>query len=800
NAQLMVWNVSDINNIQNMQTDKVGSTTSIKSYGDKVDEYIAFTPADAMEPEFNNYVANQNLHGLAAANVFIVAYDSFVSAARELAKFHAEKEGFTANIVTPKQIYNEFSSGTQDISAIRDFIRYFYENATSDAEKPKYLILFGDASYDFKDRIIGNTNLVPSYQSNNSIDPTGSYVSDDYYGLLDPAEGDWEGTAPQLLDIAIGRLPVQTTKQAYQMIAKTKAYYDSRSLGDWRNNILFVADDQDSNLHLEQTEEIANSVNDNYPLFNLKKIYFDAFVQVTGPGGAAYPDVSARLNETIESGILVVNYMGHGGELGWAHERVLDNSMINSWTNLYKLPLFVTATCEFSRFDDPERTSAGEHVYLNPQGGAIAMLTTTRVVYAGANAALLKRLYTDNIFSPIDDRYRTLGEIIMTTKNKYGLTTNTRNFTLLGDPVVRLDYPKYRVQTTGINGAVVDSNLKDTFQALSKMVITGIVTDVHGNKLTDFNGVVYPTVFDKVDTLRTLANDPDSKKAKFGLRKNILYKGKATVTNGDFKFEFVVPKDISYKLGYGKISYYADNGSDDANGDYFNFVIGGTADDIVSDNTGPDAALYINDLNFSFGGISNEDPLILGVVSDDNGINTVGTGIGHELTLVLDNGEPIVVNDYYEAALDDYRRGTISYPVKNLSEGRHSVSLKVWDVANNSATAYTEFVVANSAKLALDHVLNYPNPFTSSTTFWINHNRPGDMLDVTIQIFSIGGKLVKTLNSSQISNGSTINTITWDGTDDYGQNIGKGVYVYRVSVKTSDGLKADAIEKLVLLK
>lgn len=799
NNSLLIWNVSDINSVKSIPFEFAGNQVSYKTYAKAADEFIIFNPGNAFSPNYINKVENQNLHGLPFADVLIIAYDSFVNQARELAAFHNEREGFRVNIATPEQIYNEFSGGTQDISALRDFVRYFYETASNENDKPKYLIMFGDASYDFKDRIIDNTNLVPSYQSENSTDPTNSYVSDDFFGLLDSTEGAWEGNRVQLLDIAIGRLPVKTSTEAKAIVKKIKAYHDARSLGDWRNNILFIADDEDSNLHLNQTEDFASLVDTTYPLFNIKKIYFDAFPQEIGPGGAEYPEVEKRLDEAVESGVLVVNYMGHGGELGWAHERVLDNSMISSWNNLYRMPLFVTATCEFSRFDDPERTSAGENVFLNGNGGAIAMLTTTRVVYAGANAALLRRLYTNNAFEPVDGQYRTLGEIIMTTKNKYSLTTNTRNFTLLGDPTVRLAYPKYRVATLTINGKEASILNKDTVQALSKVSISGMVTDVNGNKLNDFNGIVYPTVFDKTDTIRTLANDPNSKTTKFALRKNIIYKGKASVTNGDFSFEFVIPKDISYKLGNGKISYYVDNELTDGNGAYFEFFIGGTSDSAIVDEDGPDAKLFVNDLQFSFGGLSSEDPLVIGKANDDNGINTVGTGIGHELTLTLDDREAIVVNDYYESELDDYRSGTITYPFKDLEEGRHSLTLKVWDVANNSATAYTEFVVANSAELALEHVVNYPNPFTNNTTFWVNHNRPGEVLDVSIQIFSVAGKLVKTLKTTQVSDGATFNDLNWDGRDDFGNKIGKGVYVYKVIVKTQDGLNAEAMEKLVIL-
>lgn len=799
-GNLIIFDVTDIHDVRRQEFSYSNGTATFRATGLEPREYILFAESDAKSPKYLGKVENQNLHGLPFADVFIIApdIDSFKNAARELAQFHSEREGFVVHVVSPKQIYNEFSSGTQDVSAIRDFLRYFYENASSNEEKPEYLILFGDASYDYMDRITGNTNLVPSYQSNNSTHPSGSYVSDDYYGLLDSNEGDWERNSNQMLDLSIGRLPAQNSKQAFEIVNKIKAYFAQEALGSWRNDVLFVGDDEDSNLHFRQTEKFANYVDTTFPLFNVKKIHFDAFVQELGAGGAEYPEVERRLNESIESGVLLVNYMGHGGELGWAHERVLDNNMIASWKNIHRLPLFVTATCEFSRFDDPDRTSAGENVFLNPNGGAIAMLTTTRVVFAGANEGLLNRLYFNNAFELVDGQYRTLGEIIKTTKNRYGLTTNTRNFSLLGDPTIRLAYPKLRVQTTSINGRDASTN-QDTLKALSKVTIQGQVTDINGRLLNDYNGVVYPTIFDKADSIQTLGNDEESFVTKFQLRKNILYKGKATVTDGNFSFSFVVPKDISYKIGSGKISYYAENSDVDANGSFFNFDIGGTSDSAIVDDQGPRADLYLDDLKFAFGGLTGEDPTVIAKVQDDNGINTVGTGIGHELTLTLDDEEPVVVNEYYEAELDDYTKGTITYPLKDLEAGRHSLTVKVWDVANNSAEAYTEFVVAGSAELALDKILNYPNPFTNRTTFWFTHNRPGDVLSINIQVFSVSGRLVKTIRRNEVSPGSTYNNITWDGRDDFGNKIGKGVYIYRVQVESSDGLKSEAMEKLVIL-
>lgn len=803
NAQngLWLWEVTEPGNIAEQAYQLNGGTLGFNApIGEQAREYVLFKPENLPTPNFRGEIENQNIHGADYADVFIVAYENFLEEANELADFHRKREGYRVNVFTPNQIYNEFSSGTQDITAIRDMLRYFYETAENESDRPQYLILFGDASYDYKDRINGNTNLVPSFQSLNSIDPVGSYVSDDYYGLLDPNEGDWERDLNQKLDIAIGRLPVHSKQQAKAVVAKIKAYFESETLGDWRNDALFIGDDEDGNLHFRQTEKFANYVDTAYPQFNVKKLYFDAFVQEIGAGGARYPEVERRINDWVEKGVLLINYMGHGGELGWAHERVLDNNDINSWENLENLPLFVTATCEFSRFDDPERISAGENVFLNPEGGAIAMLTTTRVVYAGANEGLLNELYKRNIFEPLDGRYRTLGEIIMTTKNRYNLTTNTRNFSLLGDPTIRLAFPKYRVYTSAINGVDVSQGLEDTLKALSKVKIEGFVGDEEGNIIEDYEGVLYPTIFDKADSITTLGNDEGSYKSRFGIRQNVIYKGKATVKEGEFSFEFVVPKDISYKLGQGKISYYVSNESVDGNGFNQHILIGGTDLNGLTDNEKPNAELFVDDLFFEFGGLTGNDPTLIGLVSDDNGINTVGSGIGHEMTLQLDNNEPIIVNEYYQGDLDDYRSGRITYPFSDLEDGRHSVSLKVWDVANNSAEAYTEFVVSGSAELALKEVLNFPNPMTDQTTFSFTHNRPGDELNVSIAIYSTNGRPVKTLEFDGISDGSTFRELSWDGRDAYGNTISNGLYVYRITVESSDGLKSSVAERLVIIR
>jgi len=548
-------------------------------------------------------------------------------------------------------------------------------------------------------------------------------------------------------------------------------------------------------------EKMAIRLDTAYGNLNIDKIYLDAYAQGSTSGGQRAPLVNEAINRRIEKGTLIMNYTGHGGEAGWAHERILEISDINNWSNYDKLPIFITATCEFSRYDDPTRVSAGELVLLNPNGGAVSLFTTARATYGSPNFDLNNAMY-DFMFEKIDGEYPRFGDIIRLAKNKLGgVSGNDRKFILLGDPALRLAYPEHDVNTLKINNIVV-SNLSDTIKALQKVTVTGSVVDEGGSVITSFNGIIRPTVFDKPTKVKTLVTDPDSKPFTFELLLAILYKGKAKVTDGEFSFTFIVPKDISYNYGYGKISYYADNTLTDASGYYEKILIGGFDSNIPPDVHGPEIQIYMNDENFAFGGITDENPILLAFVSDSSGVNTVGTGIGHDIvtTLDSDNDKSVIINDYYESDIDSYTTGVIRYPFSSIPNGSHSLKLKVWDVHNNSSESYTEFVVAESAELAIDHVLNYPNPFTTSTAFYFDHNQPNTMLEVLVQIYTVSGRLIKTIDEFVITDGYRSEPIYWDGLDDFGDRIGRGVYIYKIRVRSYDGSYAEKLEKLVILR
>jgi hypothetical protein len=555
---------------------------------------------------------------------------------------------------------------------------------------------------------------------------------------------------------------------------------------------------------MDQSDFLARRVESEHPRFNVDKIYMDAYQQVSTPGGERYPQSQTELRDKVQKGCLLVNYIGHGGEVGWAHERLLDNGTILGWTNKERAPLFMTATCEFTRWDDPGRTSAGEYVMLNPNGGGIGLMTTTRLAYSGQNFDLGRDFY-DHVFDETDEQGRpqTLGDIYRKTKvdmsTAYPTFTNHRNFALIGDPSMRLAMPRLTARITAITDTL--GNPMDTLKALATVRISGFVDNGNGQPAADFNGLVVPTVFDKDQQQSTLANDGGNP-FPFRIYKNILYRGKATVTNGQFSFTFVVPKDINYTVGAGRVSCYAESWNANAIGYTNSPLVGGTATNILADEIGPRIELFMNDELFVRGGMTNETPLLLGKLFDENGINTVGSSIGHDLLAVLDENteQAIVLNDLYESDLDTYKSGSVRYRLSKLSEGTHTLRLKAWDVHNNSNETNTEFVVASSAELALDHVLNYPNPFTTRTEFFFEHNRPCTTLNVQVQVFTVSGRLVKTLNRQLACEGFRSEPMEWDGRDDFGDKLARGVYVYRLSVTTPDGENADKFEKLVILR
>lgn len=824
-TQPLLWNVTDALNPVVQQYNSAGPTLSFVANCDSLNEFVFAPQGDLYVPTYVGKVVNQNLHAIQQADYIVVTHPSFLAAAQRLASLHQKNEGYTTAVVTVDQIYNEFSSGRQDISAIRDFIRMIYSRNFSSGKPLKYVCLMGDGSYKNKSRdLTNNSNVIPTYQSNNSLSFTNSIATDDFFGLMDAPEGanaDMVG----IVDIGVGRLTCRTVQEVNTVVNKIETYYkketdfkiadyapencnaNQSNMGDWRTWLMFLADDKDNALHMRDANLLTLDIKAKSDLFNIDKVFLDAYQALSTPGGKRYPDAETDLERRIRKGVLVFNYTGHGGEVGLTEERIVSLQSINAYDNLNKLFLFITATCEFSRYDDPARTSAGELTLLNPRGGAVGLYSTCRLAYSTPNKTLSDSLL-HYLFKKKNGQWPTLGDCIRDTKASIQQSIYYGNFHLLGDPGMRLSYPSEAVQTSEINSLAVSPSGSDTLSALSKITVKGFVSDNSGNKLSNFNGIVYPTVFDKENTQVCLVNDIKSSTStidiipfQFQTQKNILYRGKSEVRNGDFTFTFLVPKDISFSPGRGRISYYATNGTSDAAGSYSNVIVGGVSKNVVNDNEGPRMDLYLNDRNFVNGGTTNEKPVLIVNLTDSSGINTAGNSIGHDISVTLDGSgsSPVVLNDYYEANLNSYQSGLVRYPFTDIAEGPHQLSFKVWDIQNNSSQSVTDFVVASSAELALKHVLNYPNPFTTRTKFFFEHNQACDPLKVTIQIYTISGKVVKTIQTSMTCEGYRPDGIEWDGKDDYGDKLARGVYIYRLTVMASNNKKAEKIEKLVIL-
>lgn len=811
-SNIEIWDVTNPLEPIRLQGNFNGNLYSFVTSADTIRTFIAFSGLSFLSPAFEKVVENQNLHGLPQVDYIIISHPQFLDAAHKLAQFHQNYSGLSTVVVTPEQIYNEFASGSQDPSAIRDFVKMFYDRASLPEQKPKYLLLMGRASYDYKNRISNNTNFVPTFQSFESLSPTNSYASDDFFGLLDDGEGlDCAGH----LDIGIGRIPSTTADEANKIVDKIIRYHqktthDFSQIGcevfmqvpnfsEWRNWLCFISDDEDNNLHFAQSEGLVNLLVP-YRQFNIDKIHLDAYPQVSTPGGERAPQVNEAINRRIAQGALIVNYTGHGGENGWAHERILEISDIQGWKNKYNMPLFITATCEFSRFDDPQRIAAGEMVLTNPDGGGIALYSTTRIAFSAYNESLNRSIYK-KIFQRVNDQYPTLGEVISFAKVDNASSRYIRNFILLGDPAMRLAYPQYKVVTSRINETEV-SQFNDTISAYDFVTVEGFVADWNDQILEDFQGYLMVTVFDKPSVFYTLASNPiNNFPAPFSVQKNIIFKGLASVIDGKFSFSFYVPKDINYSFGKGKISYYAYSRDSDATGFYDDFIIGGTSSNPVVDNSGPRIRAYMNDTTFISGDYTDENPILLVFLEDDYGINTTGLGIGHEIIAILDNSNSVILlNDYYRAEINSYNKGRIIYPFYQLSEGIHSLYIKAWDVFNNSAETMIHFYVKNSQNTIIRNVFNYPNPVVDETYFVFEHNQSCSPLHIRIDITDLYGKHITTFENEQIVVGYRSEPIHWSARYSNGQRLSPGVYFYTVTVSTCQGNKDVKTGKLMVIR
>lgn len=798
-SSTMVWDVSSHNNAIQHVIDFNNGVSNFNAETDKLREYIIFEPSLLSEPSAITRSANQNLKLNLDTEFLIIAHPAFIDQAIRLANFRSNNDGLNSKVVDIFKVYNEFSSGRQDVTAIRDYAKYLYDNG-----QLKYLLIFGRGSYDYKDITPNNTNFVPIYESRNSLYPLDTYASDDYFAFLEDEEGDWleQNGGNHTMDIGVGRFPVKTPEEAKVVVDKIINYSTNpETIGEWRNKVIFVADDADGNLHHRQANNLSIFVDTTYSEFQSEKLFLDDFPQVSKPSGEVSPKASKALDEVVGDGALIVNFTGHGGESGWMQEQVLDIVQIQNWRNIDKLPLFVTATCEFARHDDPKRISGGELVVTSEKGGGIAIVSTCRPVSSASNFVLNKAFY-EAVYRQENNQYLRLGDIFKITKNESvnlaqdPKKVGNRNFALLGDPTLRLSYPSKNIKITEINGEEAKT---DTLKAQARTRLTGQVFNLDDTPDTRFNGEVLFTIYDKPIFKTTLGNE--NSPFTYKSDENIVFRGSAAVNSGEFDIEFIMPKNISQQIGNGKINMYAFNdGMQDANGSDIKLQIGGTSPNPPSDQDGPLIELFIGDtLNTNLNGVSHNTNLVA-VMSDESGINLSSFGIGNNITVTLDDDETFIANEYYRSFQGDFTKGYLSFPLTDLSKGPHKATVKAWDVNNNSSEQDIFFTVADPNEVVIYKLENYPNPFNQSTNFRFTHNRAGDDLEVTLTITSPLSGTVYEKNIEVENSASDVDLLNWEANTENGQKLTAGIYIYSIEVRSiKDGAKRQAHQKLILI-
>jgi len=779
------------------------------------------------------FVPNQNLHGVAGYPTYVVVvHPDFRAAADRLAAYR-QADGLAPLVVTTDQVFNEFAGGAGDMSAVRDFMKFLYDRAPSD-QLPQYLLLFGDGHFNY--RRIGNqassndrppgVNFVPPFETENMVSRTASYTSDDYFALLGDDEGEFEyfSSTSQRVDLGVGRLPVRTATEAGTVVDKIMRYESPATRGDWRTRFTFVADDQypnewDNDLHVlnaDGTAEVAEAVD---PTVTLRKIYGPAYPLVITGRGSVRPQLTQDVEESINEGTLVWNYSGHGGPNGLGDEDYMTPEIVASLDNADRLPVFVTATCSFGKFDIPHEQSLAEQILLRSSGGGVAMLTTVRLVYTSsspdqANYGLNRRLTEEMLRRDAEGRPSRLGDALYRTKNsEVGAQRNNRKFNLLGDPAMRLGLPERGVEVS----------VPDQFEAFSEATITGQVLGLGGQPDPTYRGEVSVSVFDAErlvelppDACCNTDDDGDGR-GDYTSRVDRIYSGRASVSGGTFSTTFLVPQDVSYSgLRTRVVAYALGEDGTDGVGQSTEARVATTAGARPDDGAGPEISLFLNDSTFVDGGPTGPQGVLVARLRDASGINTVGAGVGHELLVTLDGDaqNAVDVGRFYEGDLDTYRAGTVRVPLASLNggeplaPGEHTATLTAFDALNNASTATVTFVVVDDG-LVVRSVLPYPNPTAGPSRFFVEHNQPvGTPARVQLRIYTLAGRPVRTIDGTEALPGGFLSDrtvqIPWDGLDDDADRLGSGVYLVRLRLETDDpagGTRvAERVERLAVIR
>ena len=766
-------------------------------------------------PEYVYGITNQDLHADEGYQMVIIvpASQELTAQAERLKEFHEENDGLSVRIVPADELYNEFSSGTPDANAYRRYMKMLYDRAGDDDNAmPKYLLLFGDCAWDNRMNTSAWSSYDPDdfllcYESENSFSDVDSYVDEGFFGCLDDGEGGSPLTSDKM-DIAVGRFPVRDASEAKVMVDKTISYIQNENAGDWENTVMFMGDDGNDNVHMEDADEIASELEEINPALLIKRVMWDAYTLDATSTGNSYPEVTDIITQQQEAGALMMNYSGHGSEQSLSHEKVLMLDDVKAFTNT-NLPLWVAATCDIAPFDG-QTENIGEQLVLNEDGGAVAIYGTARTVYVNRNKSM-NSAYVKYLFTKDDDgNYVSIGEASRLAKNwlisnKEDLTTNKLQYALLGDPALVLNIPTLNIVVDSINGTATGSDDLATLKAGSVATVKGHVERVDGSKDTSFNGLVTATVRDSEELIECKLNDTSSDGADEAFtyydRTNTLFNGTDSVTAGEFSFSFAVPMDINYSDETGLMNLYAvDSGTlDMANGYNSDFTVGGTYS-TSNDSIGPSIYCYLNSSSFTDGGNVNSTPYFYATITDNDGINTTGAGIGHDMTLVIDGSSAMTynLNDNFTFDFGSYTSGSTYYNIPELDAGEHSLKFRAWDILNNSSTVELSFNVVKGLTPTLFSVGVSTNPASSTTTFIINHDRTGSDMDIEIDVFDTSGRILWRHEETGVSTSSAY-TIEWDLTTETGYPLQTGVYLYRVYISSDGSDKASKTKKLIVI-
>ena len=758
-------------------------------------------------PKFVYRITTQDHHADAAADMVIIipTTQQFVAQTQRLKQLHEQQDSLRVRIVPADELFNEFSSGTPDANAYRRYLKMLYDRAETDADRPRYLLLFGDGAWDNRMLTSDWRTQIPDdyllcYESDNSVSETDSYVSDDYFCLMDDGEGG-RLTDSDTPDVGVGRLPARNEAQARVMVDKIMSYHANEQAGDWQNVVCFMGDDGNGNVHMREANSAASVVEQNYPGFNVKRIFWDAYKRVTTSTGNRYPDVERLIKQQMSNGALIMDYCGHGAAYSISHEQVLRGSDFATQTSL-RLPLWVTASCDIMPYDSHEE-NIGETAMLNEKGGCIAFYGTTRTVYTGANEDM-NCTFMKNVLGTTDGRRNTLGDAVRLTKATVWSSSaryNKLHYTLLGDPALVLAAPTAQVVIDSINGHATGA---DTIS-----VSAGTVARVKGHVVgqPNYNGTVTLTVKDVEQTVSGLMNlhveeDPSvTSPYTFQDRPNILYVGTDSVRAGRFDLSFALSRDVSYSDDLCQILCYAiDNAkTTGAHGTDESFSIDGNAQ-TANDGIGPSIYCYLNSSDFTNGGNVNTTPYFYAELSDKDGISASESGLGHNMELVVDGdmAKTYDLNDAFQYNFGDYRSGSVGYSLPELSEGPHSLRFRAWDVLNNSSLAELTFNVVKGLAPKCLGVTCTKNPAKTTTTFIVTHDRTGSEVDIVLEIFDTGGRKLWEHVESGVSTTSSY-TLNWNLAIGSGDRLRTGVYLYRVTISTDGGTETSPAQKLIIL-